>query len=134
MNPRSIIVFDGVCILCNGWVRFVLERDADGRFVFAVMQTAAGRRLLQEHGLDPDAPASLLLLDEGVPYTDSTAILRVLARLGAGWKTVAGALSAVPLALRDPAYRWIARHRYRWFGRRATCVAPAPANARRFIR
>jgi predicted DCC family thiol-disulfide oxidoreductase YuxK len=131
-NP-SIVVFDGVCHLCNGWVQFLLKHDKSERFVFAAMQMPAGRRLLQEHGLDPDSPVSLLLLDDNVPYTDSAAILRVLGRLGGAWKIVAAVLSFIPRVLRDPAYRFVARHRYRLFGRRAQCMTPTPEIARRFV-
>ncbi|MFL6653687.1 MAG: thiol-disulfide oxidoreductase DCC family protein [Sulfurifustis sp.] len=131
---QSVVVFDGVCHLCNGWVQFLLRRDKAERFVFAPMQTETGRRLLRQHGLDPDSPVSFLLLEEGVAYTDSIAILRVLRQLGPFWKAIAVVLAAVPRLLRDPAYRFVARHRYRLFGRRAECMIPAPEDARRFIR
>jgi predicted DCC family thiol-disulfide oxidoreductase YuxK len=134
MSPTSsIIVFDGVCHLCNGWVQFLLKRDKAERFKFAAMQTAAGRRLLKEHGLDPDTPVSFLLLDNHIPYTDSTAILRILTQLGGIWKAIAIALSCMPRALRDPLYRLVARHRYRIFGRRDQCMVPTPELSRRFI-
>jgi predicted DCC family thiol-disulfide oxidoreductase YuxK len=128
----AIIVFDGVCVLCNGWVDFLLRADTRGRYRFAAMQSAAGRRLLQQHGLDADDPASLLLLDEQGAHTDSDAILRVLAGLGGAWRmTAVGHL--LPRLLRDPLYRWVARHRYRWFGRRAACRIPDAWQRQRFI-
>ena len=132
-SGSAIIVFDGVCHLCNGWVQFLLKRDKSERFLFAAMQTAAGRRLLQDHGLDPDSPVSFLLLENDIPYSDSTAILRVLDQLGGAWKSVAVVLSGIPRRVRDPAYRFVARHRYRLFGRRAQCMVPTPQSARRFI-
>lgn len=136
MSPgrrSSIIVFDGVCHLCSGWVRFLLERDKAERFTFAAMQTPAGRRLLRAHGLDPDAPVSFLLCENHVPYTDSTAIVRILAQLGGIWKIIAVPLSWIPRALRDPCYRFVARHRYRLFGRRTQCLMPEARFARRFV-
>ncbi|MET0289202.1 MAG: thiol-disulfide oxidoreductase DCC family protein [Pseudoxanthomonas sp.] len=132
------IVFDGVCVLCNGWVRFLLRHDRRGRYRFAAMQGRSGRALLHLHGLDPDDPVSFLLVEDGVSqgrgqaWTDSDAILRVLAGLGGAWRLL-WALHWLPRALRDPAYRLIARHRYRLFGRRASCLVPDPAQAQRFL-
>lgn len=131
-DAPSIIVFDGVCHLCDAWVRFLLRRDRHARFRFASMQSAAGRGLLATHGIDPDDPASFLLLESGIARTDSDAILRVLAALGWPWRAAA-ALRVVPAAMRDPAYRWIARNRYRMFGRREVCAMPSPETAARFI-
>jgi predicted DCC family thiol-disulfide oxidoreductase YuxK len=128
----AIIVFDGVCHLCSAWVQFLLVRDCRAQFRFASLQSPRGRALLSGHGLDPDDPASFLLLDSGVAWTDSEAILRVLARLGGIWRTAA-VLHWVPRALRDWLYRWLARHRYRLFGRRTQCWMPRPEDARRFL-
>jgi predicted DCC family thiol-disulfide oxidoreductase YuxK len=125
-----IIVFDGICVLCNGWVRFLLERDG-GRYRFAAMQSPGGRALLSMHGLDPDDPASFLLIEGPHAWTDTDAIGRVLAGLGGAWRA-AGLISAAPRFLRDPLYRWVARNRYRWFGT-TTCAFPAEEQRARFI-
>ncbi len=132
-STTSIVVFDGVCHLCNGWVYFLLKHDKEKRFMFAAMQTTAGKRLLQEHGLDPDSPVSFLLLDNHVPYTDSTAIIRILSQLGGRWRVISIILSCLPRVLRDPIYRFIARHRYRLFGRKSQCMVPTSEVAQRFI-
>lgn len=129
---EAIVVFDGVCHLCSGWVRFLLARDRGGRLRFASMQSATGRNLLQAHGVDPDDPVSFLLLDAGQPWTDSDAILRVLDLLGGPWRALR-VLRVIPRTLRDPLYRWIARHRYRLFGRRAVCWMPSPETSARFL-
>lgn len=131
-DGRAIVVFDGVCALCNGWVDFLIERDARGRYRFAAMQTEAGRALLARHGLDPDDPVSFLLLDEQGAHTDTDAIVRVLAGLGGVWR-VAAVGRFVPRFIRDPLYRLAARNRYRWFGRRDVCRAPDPTQRHRFI-
>lgn len=128
----AIIVFDGVCALCNGWVDFLLVRDRRQRYRFAAMQAPAGRRLLAGCGLDPDDPASFLLLDRGHAYTDSDAILRVLAGLGGAWR-LALLARIVPGVARDRLYRYVARRRYRWFGRRDACRMPSPEDAQRFL-
>lgn len=134
MTPGEgpVLVFDGVCVLCSRWVRFVLRHDRRQRVRFAAMQSERGRALLAGHGLDPDDPSSLLLLQEGRAFQDTEAILRLLSELGRGWR-LAGLLRVVPRALRDALYRTVARNRYRWFGRTASCLLP-PASARdRFL-
>jgi predicted DCC family thiol-disulfide oxidoreductase YuxK len=129
----SVIVFDGVCMLCSRWVDFVLRRDLYGRYKFAAMQTASGRALLIEHGIDPDDPLSFLLLEDKKGYTDTDAIVRILRSFGPGWKFIAVLVSIVPRFVRDPLYRWIARNRYRMFGRRAACRVPTADIADRFL-
>jgi predicted DCC family thiol-disulfide oxidoreductase YuxK len=126
-----IIVFDGICVLCNGWVRFLLKHDRVGRYRFAAMQSDAGRALLAGHGLDPDDPASFLLVDGHRAWTDSDAIRRVLMGLGGAWRLALG-IALVPRGVRDPLYRWIARHRYRWFGMTA-CRVPTEEERARFL-
>lgn len=128
----GIIVFDGVCALCNGWVDFLLVHDRHARYRFAAMQTPAGRRLLDAHGLDPDDPVSFLLVDGQGAHTDTDAIARVLSGLGGVWRLAALA-QRIPRALRDPLYRLAARHRHRWFGRRDACRLPDPTQAHRFL-
>ena len=132
MSTEAIIVFDGVCVLCNGWVRFLLRHDSAGRYRFAAMQSARGAKLLVDHGLDPHDPSSFLLQENGVAFCDSGAILRVLAGLGGVWR-IARVGHIVPRWLRDPAYRFIARHRYRIFGRHAACLLPDPRFSERFL-
>ncbi|HEY0660329.1 MAG TPA: thiol-disulfide oxidoreductase DCC family protein [Lysobacter sp.] len=128
----AIIVFDGVCVLCNGWVRFLLRHDHARRYRYAAMQSESGRGLLAAHGLDPDDPNSFLLLEDGHAWTDTDALQRVLTGLGGPWK-LAAAIGACPKALRDPLYRWVARNRYRWFGRRDHCLVPAPGQHALFL-
>ena len=128
----AIVVFDGVCALCSGWVGFLLRRDRARLFRFAAMQDNAGRQLLARHGLDPDDPMSFLLLDASGARTDSDAIIAVLERLGGGWRA-ARLLRLLPRRLRDPLYRRLARNRYRWFGRRETCYLPPAAERDRFL-
>ena len=127
-----IVVFDGVCALCNGWVRFLLRRDRRAGFRFAAMQDAVGRELLRAHGLDPDDPVSFLLVDGAAAWHDSAAVIEVLRRLGGRWRLATG-LRLIPRRLRDAGYRALARSRYRVFGRRAICMVPPPGTAHRFL-
>lgn len=132
MPDGKILVFDGVCVLCSRGVAFVLKRDRRRQFRFAALQSPAGRALLGAHGLDPDDPVSFLLLEDGIGHTDSEAMIRVLAQLGGPWR-LAGLLRGIPRRWRDRAYRWIARNRYRWFGRRERCLVPPLDATDRFI-
>jgi predicted DCC family thiol-disulfide oxidoreductase YuxK len=127
----AIIVFDGICVLCNGWVRFLLQHDHPERYRYAAMQSRAGRMLLEHHGLDPDDPVSFLLAEGGRTWTDTAAIIRVLTGLGGPWR-LAGIARCLPAALRDPLYRLLARNRYRWFGT-TVCHVPTPAQRARFL-
>ena len=114
------------------WVDFLLVHDRRGRYRFAAMQSPAGRRLLDAHGLDPDYPVSFLLVDGQGAHTDTDAIVRVLSGLDGVWR-FASLARWIPRALRDPLYRLAARHRYRWFGRRDACRLPDPTQAHRFL-
>lgn len=128
----KVIVFDGVCLLCNRSVAFVLKHDRRQQFRFATMQSVAGSALLAAQGLDPMDPLSFLLVEDGTVYTDSDAALRVVTGFGGAWR-MAGVLRVVPRVLRDAIYRWIARNRYRWFGRHEACMIPSPGVRGRFL-
>jgi predicted DCC family thiol-disulfide oxidoreductase YuxK len=132
-DESPILVFDGVCVLCNRSVQFVLHHDRARRYRFATSQSATGRGLLTTHGFDPEKPVSVLLLDAGAAYTESTAVLRVLASFGWGWRWLAGAARALPCSWRDRLYRVVATHRYRWFGRNEVCMLRPPDEAARFL-
>lgn len=128
-----VIFFDGVCNLCHGLVQFVIARDPQARFHFAALQSEAARRLLPP-GInpDPDHPDSVVLLENGRVYTHSAAVLRILRQLGGGW-AVLSAAGILPRFLRDAAYRFVARNRYRWFGRQTECWLPTPELKARFL-
>ncbi len=132
MNENPIILFDGVCNLCSGSVQFILRRDREGRFRFASLQSDAGRRLQAEHGLDPEALDSIVLIADGRTYKESDAALGIARRLGGPWKLLT-VFRLVPRPLRDWAYRLIARNRYRWFGKTESCWLPTPELRGRFL-
>lgn len=131
-HSPAVIVFDGVCLLCSRWVRFVLKHDRARRYHFASMQSESGRALLSAHGLDPESPLSFLLVEDGRGYTDSDAIARVLRGLD-HWHWLSRVLLLVPRGLRDPVYRFVARHRYRIFGQSRSCFVPTPEQRARFM-
>lgn len=133
-----VVLYDGVCGLCNRYVRFVLERDRRRQFRFASLQGAFGARALARHGLHLDGdPASIVLLESpGSPheraYLRSDAVLSILVGLGGPWRLAAG-LRAVPRFLRDRVYDLVARVRYRIFGRLDSCPLPPRSDAARFL-
>jgi len=120
-NSR-IVVFDGICHVCSGWVRF-LERHRSSHFQHIPMQSPEGKALLLEYGIDPEDPATFLVLDQGRQFTDSNAAIHTIVALGGLWR-LSLAARIVPQIWRDSLYRLLARNRYRWFGRRSTCYLP----------
>jgi len=137
MSAPATILFDGVCNLCNGFVQFVIRYDATGQFRFAALQSEAARALLAAHG-HPLAltaladPTSVMLVADGRVYTHSAAVLRIAGRLGGIWRLAAvGWL--LPGTWRDALYRYVARNRYRWFGRQESCLLPTPELRARFL-
>jgi predicted DCC family thiol-disulfide oxidoreductase YuxK len=125
-KARPIIVFDAECLLCSANAQFILNHDRRGRFLLASMQGEAGSALYRRFGIDPADPDTLIVVEGDRALRDSDAILAIWAGLGWPWR--AGAMfRLVPRLLRDPVYRWVARNRYRLFGRRNTCWLPDPA-------
>ena len=127
-----MILFDGVCNLCNGFVNFVIARDPAGRFQFGPLQSPAARRLLESIDSREPWADSLVFVENGRIWTRSAAALRVARGLAFPWP-LAYVFVVVPRPLRDWIYNRFARNRYRWFGKRAVCMMPAPALRARFI-
>jgi len=117
------MVYDGYCHLCSGWALFMARHPVTPPFTHVAMQSEAGRALLVEQGIDPDDPATFLVLDRGQVLKDSDGAIHVMGALGGAWRIVY-ALRVVPKRWRDALYRLLARNRYRWFGRRETCYLP----------
>ena len=131
-TPTAVVLFDGVCNLCNGSINFVIDRDPAGYFRFAPLQSQAGRELLRRHHPGVAELKSVVLIEGDRCYTRSTAGLRIARRMRWPWP-LAAALVAVPTFLRDAAYDWVAANRYRWFGKTEACRIPTPDRARRFL-
>ena len=127
-----ILLFDGHCNLCNAWVQFIVKRDASSTIRFASLQSVAGRRLLQEHKIDENYIESLVFFEEGSFSVSSNAALRTLSYFD-GWERHLIFLSVVPRSLRDLVYRFIAKNRYKWFGRREQCMVPTAELSKRFL-
>jgi predicted DCC family thiol-disulfide oxidoreductase YuxK len=118
----DVILYDGVCVFCSRWVRFVATSDVERRFRFTAIQSGYGARLARAFGIDPDDPDTNAVIHGGVAYFKSDAALTVLAALpGWGWVRV---LRSVPKPLRDALYNFVARNRYRIFGKYQACFVP----------
>lgn len=117
---HNIAVFDGICNLCGSIIDFIAARDPGDLFEFVPMQTPRGRELLREHGISVDRVDTFLLIRDGDALVRSDAAIAIAADLGCPWSALA-ALRLVPRPVRDWAYSLVARNRYRWFGKRATC-------------
>ncbi|MEQ9619730.1 MAG: thiol-disulfide oxidoreductase DCC family protein [Deltaproteobacteria bacterium] len=132
MREHPVILFDGVCNLCSGSVSFIIKRDRDGVFKFAPLQSEAGARLIEKFNIQDEGLETFVLVEEENAYTRSTAALRALRRLGGLWGLLYGFI-VIPAPLRDAVYDFIARNRYRWFGRKDECMVPGPGIKNRFL-
>jgi predicted DCC family thiol-disulfide oxidoreductase YuxK len=131
-QAHPVILFDGVCNLCNGFVQFLIKRDPQGQFRFVALQSETGQALLQAVGLQMDQLDTVVLVENGKAYTHSDVGLRVARRMAGLWPLLYS-LSIFPPFLRTPVYNWIARNRYRWFGKQEACMMPTPDLKARFL-
>lgn len=131
-QQHIIILFDGVCNLCNGFVQFVIRQDPAQRFRFASLQSETARELLRHLPPSGQGIESVVLIEDGCYYQQSTAALRILRQLRGPWPLLYGFM-VLPAFLRDWIYAWIAKNRYRWFGQRQACMLPTPELQARFL-
>lgn len=132
IQGTSIVLIDGVCHLCQGLVRFIIPRDPKAHFRFAPLQSGVAEELLKAGGLPAGSLGTVVLVENGVYYTESAAVLRIARRLRCPWPA-AYVFILMPKPLRDALYRLVARNRYRWFGREEQCLVPTPELRRRFL-
>lgn len=130
-SDKPVILFDGVCNLCNKSVQFVIKRDTEGLFKYASLQSGFGQQLLKEFNLPQDKFNSFILFQDNKIYTRSTGALRMLTQLE-GWKWVR-VLNIIPRFIRDGVYNIISKYRYRWFGKKDECMIPTKELKARFI-
>ena len=131
-NKTLLILFDGVCNLCNGFVKFLIKRDPAGKFRFASLQSDFGRSQLIRFNLNPDLLHSVIVIEGDNVLQRSDAALRIVTQLGGPWK-ILNALKIFPRFLRDALYNVVARNRYKVFGKRDSCMIPTPELKARFI-
>ena len=128
-----VVLFDGVCNLCNGFVNWVIDRDPDARCRFASLQSEAGRAIVVRAGQDPDSMSSLVVVRDGTVHTRSGAVLLIASGLRTPLAPLARLLRVIPRPIRDAGYRIVARYRYSLFGRSETCRVPTEEILRHFL-
>lgn len=132
MSEGPIILFDGVCHLCDRAVQFILKRDLRQQFRFASLQSPAGQRLLDRFLPEGKDLTSIVLIADGVAYTKSDAALKIAENLRGPWP-ILRILRILPRGIRNRAYDFVARNRYRWFGKHSACLMPSPELRSRFL-
>jgi predicted DCC family thiol-disulfide oxidoreductase YuxK len=132
MSSQPIILFDGICNLCNNAVSFVIKRDKKSVIQFAALQTDPAKKLLAQFNLPTQSINSVILIEKGVMYTQSTAVLKICKHLNGLWPLLYG-LIIVPTFIRNGTYQWIAKNRYQWFGKKEKCMVPSPELSDRFL-
>lgn len=131
-REQSVILFDGVCNLCNASINFIMKRDTKNRFLVGALQQGPGQKLLSNFQVDPSYLDSLVLVERGQIYFRSTAALKIAKNLSGPWP-IFYPLIFLPAFLRDPIYDWIGKNRYRWFGKKNTCRLPTPEEKAKFL-
>lgn len=130
---KKIILFDGVCNLCNNSVNFIIKHDKKDVFRFASLQSEIGQKLVSERGLDPDELDSIVLIEPGIAYyRKSTAALEISRELSGGYSLLKNFLF-LPESLRDVVYDLVANNRYKWFGKQESCMIPTPELKAKFL-
>lgn len=132
MRNQSVILFDGVCNLCNSAVNFVITRDKKNLIQFAPLQSKTGHALLENHKMVTEEMKSFIFIENGIPYTRSTAALKVCRYLNGLWPLLF-CFIIVPRFVRDGIYDWIAKNRYKWFGQKNECMVPTPELQSKFL-
>ncbi|MEO9513727.1 MAG: thiol-disulfide oxidoreductase DCC family protein [Flavobacteriaceae bacterium] len=133
IENKKIILFDGVCNLCNGAVQFIIKRDTKDMFRYAALQSDMGRQLTVERAIDTSKVDSIILIEPGVAYfTKSDAALEIGKSFGGLWK-VLSVFSWIPKSIGDAIYDLIARNRYKWFGKKDQCMIPTPELKAKFL-
>ncbi len=133
-GQAPIVLVDGHCHLCQHITRYLAQHDRNRRFRFAALQSPAGRRTLREAGFagDLDTFDSFVLVQNGRYYTESGAALRVAKGVG-GWRAMAYGFMIIPAPVRDAVYRYVARNRYKWFGKSEQCLLPTKEIRDRYL-
>jgi len=131
-DDKPIIIFDGYCVLCAGWARFVLRHDTSRRYRLLTAQSALGRVLYVHYGLDPGDYQTNILIEEGRPWFKAEGSIRMAVGLGWPWRA-AVVFRVLPRRLNDWLYDRVAGNRLRWFGTRDSCYVPVPDDADRFL-
>lgn len=129
---QPIVLFDGVCNLCDSAVQFIIKHDKKNIFMFTSLQSNAGQKLLAQYNFPLDELNSFILIEHGKAYTRSTGALKVVKKLQGLWPLLYGFM-IIPKFIRDGVYNWVGRNRYKWYGKKDACMIPTPELKARFL-
>ena len=129
---HPVVLFDGVCNLCNSAVQFIIRHDKKNIFMFTSLQSDAGQKLLHQYNFPLDELKSFIFIENNKAYTRSTGALRVVRKLKGAWPLLYGCM-IVPKFIRDGVYNWVGNNRYKWFGKQESCMIPTPELKARFL-
>jgi len=132
MNQFPVIIFDGICNLCCGWVQYLIRIDKNMKFRFVSIQSETGQNLLNPVSENVKLTESIIYLKENKYFRESAAVIEIITDIGGVWKLIA-VLKLIPKPIRDKFYQFIAKKRYLYFGKRSTCLLPTPENKKRFL-
>jgi len=132
MNQNPVIIFDGICNLCCGWIQYLIRIDKTMKFRFVSIQSERGQKMLNQIHENVIMTESIIYLKENKSFRESSAVLEILTDIGGVWKLIA-VLKLIPKPIRNKLYQLIAKKRYHYFGKRATCLLPSPENKKRFL-
>jgi predicted DCC family thiol-disulfide oxidoreductase YuxK len=131
-SNTKIVLFDGVCNLCNSSVQFILKRDKKKQFRFASLQGKFGQKVLKNNNFSTVSLNTLILIEDDKIFTRSTGVLRMMKHLGGGWSLLYGFI-IIPKFIRDAFYNWVSKNRYKWFGKKDECMVPTKELKERFL-
>ncbi len=132
-KDHDIILFDGVCNLCNGAINFIIERDPNDRYRFAALESDIAQELLARHEINTDEIDSIVLVRDGEAFAKAGAALRIAKGMSGAWPLLYG-LIIIPKFIADAVYDFIARNRYKWFGKKESCMIPTPELKAKFLK
>lgn len=129
---HQVILFDGVCNLCNGFIQFIIKKDKKNKFKFCSLQSEQGQNIIKQNSKDLKNIDSVLLFTNNQIYNKSTAVLKIAKTLGFPYNIIK-IISVIPVKLRDRIYDFIAKNRYRWFGKKTSCWIPTSELKEKFL-
>lgn len=132
MTEYKILLFDGVCNLCNSSINFVIKHDKNDVFRFTALQEEPGKSLLKQYSIDPKDTDSIVLIENGKAYVKSSAALKAAKHLDGGWPLLYGFI-IIPAFIRNVVYDFIAKNRYKWYGKKDSCMIPTPELKAKFL-
>ncbi len=130
---KKLILFDGVCNLCNGAIQFMIKHDKNDTFRYAALQSDIGKKLIEERNIDTKKVDSIILIEPGVAYYDKSDAALQIGKQLKGYRTISSILYLIPSGLRNIVYDFIARNRYKWYGKKEACMIPTPELKAKFL-